>query len=100
MHHGVGQGTNGVPSMAGHMRFRCKKLKDEICERWCVVCGFPGSVVSLVRLTWKESKKRGAELEESTPEIVVAKNPKSNDVLVCEDCIRQIKRLPFSDFVK
>jgi hypothetical protein len=62
----------------------------------CCVCGNPSVAGRLVRLTWRD---------ESTPEqfrtsMVVAESPAGNDVLVCEDCIRQIKRLPFSKIME
>jgi hypothetical protein len=62
----------------------------------CCVCGFPERASHLVRLTW---------LDQSTPEqfrmrMAVAESPAANDVLVCEKCIRQIKRLPFSKIME
>ncbi len=55
----------------------------------CVVCGFPSNACTLIRLTWE-----GDYDHDSEPYIVVASEPKTNDVLVCSACIVQIKRLP------
>ena len=61
----------------------------------CCICGFPPIAVTIIRVTW---------LDESTDEggfkmrmVVVKDNPENNDSLICVECIRQIKRLNFSD---
>lgn len=62
----------------------------------CCVCGLPDSAVQLVRLTWTD-----VSTENVWPlPLIVARIPKSNDRLVCTECIRGIKRLPFSAFAK
>ncbi len=58
----------------------------------CIICGLPESCVRLVRFTWDCING-----DDWQPQIIVSTNPKSNDVLVCEPCIRGIKRMPFSD---
>lgn len=52
----------------------------------CCVCGFPQNSCRLVRLTWND------EIQ-----VIIAKTAKDNDVMICESCIRGIKRMPFSD---
>ncbi len=66
----------------------------------CCVCGFPEAACPLIRLTWSD-EPNGRVLVGGyrlTRMVVATKHPERNDVLVCEDCIREIKRLPFSDF--
>lgn len=58
----------------------------------CCVCGIPDR--RLVRISWSEDP---SDVSGFRPILIVPVQPKSNDVLVCEDCIRGIKRLPFSD---
>ena len=62
--------------------------------RRCSVCGLPESGCRLIRLKWIEERRA---VPGSPPRIAVAKVPTHNDVLVCEACIRDIKRLPFSE---
>ena len=81
------------------MKYHCKRCKDVGCEtchqvRMCVVCGLPESVVDLARITWKE---KPAPHGDTTCHAVIAKINKINDVLVCIPCIKDIKRIPFSD---
>lgn len=56
----------------------------------CHVCAVPGSLARLIRLTWDAPNAKDMRL-------VVASSEKKSDALVCEDCIRDIKRIPFSD---
>lgn len=57
----------------------------------CVVCGFPWNTCDLIRITWKT--------HDGPPpyKLVLATKPRHNDTLVCTDCVRQLKRLPFSE---
>jgi hypothetical protein len=47
-------------------------------------------------LTWNDNKA-AEEQGRFQMDIAVANAPAVNDVLVCEECIRGIKRIPFSD---
>lgn len=64
----------------------------------CYVCGMPHSVIRLVRISWVEDDPDSMKF--SVRLICSADRPKSNDSLVCECCIRGIKRLPFSEIAK
>ncbi len=65
----------------------------------CCVCGFPADLCNLVRFTFQDNPNGCVILNGYTcMKVVVAKNPKPNDSLICEDCIRGIKQVPFSDF--
>lgn len=59
---------------------------------YCNLCGMPNSQSRLIRLAWED------ESDETTfrMKLIVARNLQDNNSIICEDCIRQIKRLPFS----
>jgi hypothetical protein len=63
----------------------------------CCVCGFPTSCCRLVPLTWAEGGGPVRDDGFDIGRMVVATRRKPNDVMLCLDCIRQIKRLPFGD---
>lgn len=77
-------------------------MNDEI--DLCCVCGFPGNVVPLHRITFVDDP-RGRLIEPGPagpPSFllmvaVLAKTPKHNDSIICADCIRAIKRIPLTD---
>jgi hypothetical protein len=66
----------------------------------CELCGLPeiddAGTGRIIRITWLED----STLDHFRMRLVVAQTPKSNDVLICEGCIRGIKRLTFSDLDK
>lgn len=71
----------------------------------CCICGVPPSICRLIRITFVDDGK--GRLESGSPEgdfrlpsPAVAEMQKTNDSLVCEDCIRGIKRIPLSDLGK
>jgi hypothetical protein len=59
----------------------------------CCLCGFPKNCANLVRLNWTLETVNRARL-------VVAGKATPHDVLMCEECIRQVKRLPLTDLAK
>lgn len=60
---------------------------------FCHVCGFPESAAPLVRLTWEDqSTKSRFRMRMAVPE-----KSDLTDALVCLECVREIKRLPFSE---
>ncbi len=64
----------------------------------CIVCGMPESATRLIRFTFVDDGKGRTHPDVGRFfSIAVAKQPKNNDSLVCEDCVRGIKRIPFSD---
>lgn len=71
----------------------CVKAEKEMMASACILCGFPPSACRPIRLTWEDSPRPDGSLK-----MIVAKSPGGNDRIVCEQCIRDIKRLPFSDF--
>jgi hypothetical protein len=75
---------------------------EHCTTKGCCVCGLPGNVVQLVRMTWVDDGKArwNEEFDWRELSVVVAKVEKPNDSLVCVDCIRGIKRLPFSDLAE
>jgi hypothetical protein len=56
----------------------------------CVICCLPATETRLIRLNWDAPNSM-------TPRIVVSNQVRLNDALVCERCVRDIKRIPFSD---
>lgn len=61
----------------------------------CTVCGFPGSCARLIRLSWMDGPQMTGEFFQMS--IVLVTDPQPNDVLICEECIRGIKRLPLTE---
>ena len=61
----------------------------------CALCSLPDAAVRLVRMNWITDKDDSERLM-----LAVAKAHRINDILVCEPCIRDLKRLPFSEFVE
>jgi len=61
---------------------------------FCHLCGFPQSCGRLIRISWEDETWE----DESgiTCKMIVPRAANHNDSLLCMDCIRQIKRLPFS----
>ena len=58
----------------------------------CALCGMPDSVHRLIRVTWVTEPTQYEQ--EFKLRLIVPKKLKLNDAVICEDCIRQIKRLP------
>ncbi len=69
-------------------------MQEEQPFPMCVVCGFPPNAARLIRLSWID----GPEMSERVfdARMIVVEDQQSNDVLVCEKCIRDIKRLPLT----
>jgi hypothetical protein len=65
----------------------------------CTVCGLIPPLVRLIRLTFIDTDRRYEEPLSymEMMELVIAKKVKANDSLVCEECIRGIKKIRFSD---
>jgi hypothetical protein len=59
----------------------------------CCLCGLPKKLRKLVRLGWTCETVNRLRL-------VVAGKASPHDVLMCEVCIRQVKRLPLTDLAK
>ncbi len=62
----------------------------------CCICGFPEGACRLIRLSWINVPSD----HEFKIRLIVVKVPKSNDALVCDDCIRGIKRIPFGEIAQ
>ncbi len=64
---------------------------------YCDLCGLPEcpelgfETGRIIRITWCDGPPM---------RIIVATTPSDNDRSICETCIRDIKRLAFSDFAK
>jgi hypothetical protein len=67
-------------------------MSDEIVDA-CHLCGLPATCVRLVRLTWVGDYGPNGKV----PQVAVAKRQKTNDAILCVECIRGIKRIAFSD---
>lgn len=74
-------------------------MSEEIAG--CCICGMPHSACPLIRLSFVEDGRGRIIGSQADPfqllSIAVAKVPAANDCLVCEDCIRGIKRISFGD---
>jgi hypothetical protein len=57
----------------------------------CRLCGTPHYTGGLIRTAWEV----GYGIQPSR--MIVPRFPSDDDMLLCMHCIRQIKRLPFSD---